>query len=202
MRKEFLTASVGFILLFSVIYFFDDRGILAALIPAVLVHEAGHCLCLRAFGARLKSIHLDLTGASLSYAGAHMTLMQELSATFAGPASGLLYAFAASWLSVQWGKNVFSLSAGISFVLSIFNLLPAMPLDGGRALLLILHRFYGRRRAAKMQYIMGLIVSLILLIAGIWCVGKGFGGALILSGIWLLMAASEDACKIRGFVIQ
>ncbi len=202
MRKGFLTASAGFILLFSAIYFFDDRGILAALIPAVLAHEAGHCLCLRAFGARLKSIRLDLTGVSLSYAGAHMTLIQELCATIAGPVCGLVYAFAASWLSSQWRMSVFSLSAGISFVLSIFNLLPAMPLDGGRALLLILHRLHGRRSAAKIQYIMGLVISLILLIGGIWCVDRGFGCALILSGIWLLMAASEDACKIRDFVIQ
>jgi len=202
MKKRFLSVSTAFIVLFSVIYFFDDRGFLAALIPAVLVHEAGHCLCLRAFGAKLKSIRLDLTGAKLSYTGQHMNLLQELSAALSGPSFGLIYAFVAAYFAEQMNADILNLSAGISFILSVFNLLPAMPLDGGRALLLVFRRFFGSRKSCKVSYLLSLSVSLLLLVSGIWCIHRGYGFALILSGVWLLLAASEDACKIREFVIQ
>lgn len=131
-----------------------------------------------------------------------MSLLQELAAAFAGPFLGLAYALAASWASGRTNSDIVGLSAGISLILSGFNLLPALPLDGGRALYLILCRLYGRRKANKVQYILGLTISLAAIVAGLWCLGNGFGAALILSGFWLLMAASEDACKMRGFVIQ
>ena len=202
MKKGVLTVSTGFILLFALIFFFDDQGFLAALIPPVLVHEFGHFLCLRAFGARLKRIRLDLSGLSLSYAGAHMNLIQELCTALMGPLIGLAYAFVASWLASQWGNPILSLSAGISILLSAFNLLPTMPLDGGRATFLLLNRLIGRRRAAKSLYVIGLAVSVSLMAAGIWCIDEGLGCSLLIAGIWILSAASEDACKIRSFVIQ
>lgn len=99
---------------------------LAALLAAAIAHEAGHILALYLCGSRVVQLRVELGGLCLM----HTALCrhgEEAFAALAGPMAGLLWAAAAA---VFW-----PLSAALSLLLSLYNLLPALPLDGGRAIL-------------------------------------------------------------------
>ena len=121
------------------LYFWDTGGLFSAALPALAAHELGHALALRMCRCPITCLHLDLTGFRLDYAGAP-TRREECAALAAGPLAGTLYALAAAWAGRQMGSLFLLLSAGISLVLTAFNLLPALPLDGGRLLLCLTGR--------------------------------------------------------------
>ncbi len=116
-------------LAFALLYFFDDSGMFALLLPAVIVHEAGHALFLRLGGLRVIRVSLGIFGLEMDYNG-RLCGFRGAAAIAAGPISGFVY----SMLCMLSPAQFWRLSGSISIVLSVFNLLPVLPLDGGRLL--------------------------------------------------------------------
>lgn len=114
----------GFWLLLAAVWFLDPVILLPALLAAAC-HELGHCAALRAFGVRVRALRLSALGAELAPAQA-LPYALELPVALAGPCISLLCAA----LAARWGRFLF---AGLSLALGVFNLLPILPLDGGRA---------------------------------------------------------------------
>lgn len=114
----------GFWLLLAAVWFLDPGILLPALLAAAC-HELGHCATLRILGIPLRSLRLSALGAELAPART-LPYAVELPVALAGPCASLLCAA----LAAQWGRYLF---AGLSLALGVFNLLPILPLDGGRA---------------------------------------------------------------------
>jgi len=112
--------------------------LLAGLI-SILVHELGHAVTGRAFGAR-SQITLQAFGGFAAFTGARFTRPQHFLVTAAGPLAQLLLA-AAVFLVIP-DLLVLTSAAGhfwkvltyISVVWALINLLPVLPLDGGQML--------------------------------------------------------------------
>jgi stage IV sporulation protein FB len=106
---------------------------------SVLVHELGHALMARKFGA-YSEITLQAFGGYAAYSGVRLTRPQTFAVTAAGPAIQILLGLAVM-LAL---RNLPPLSRNadyfldtliwISFVWAVINLLPVLPLDGGRLL--------------------------------------------------------------------
>jgi len=184
----------GFILLIALIFFFDDDGLLAALLPAVLMHEMGHVLAMLFFGARPLRLSATLSGLYIDYSGT-ISEKQELTTALAGPAAGLLFSFLCAGLGRRWGNDYLTLVAGLGMVLNIFNLLPALPLDGGRALGFALRFLFGEKKANSLLRGISLITVLTVTLFGLYFTARGFGIALFAAGLWLFMAQVNKACK-------
>ena len=97
----------------------------------------------------------------------------ELIAAAAGPIAGLLYMPVAARFGAAG-----ELSAGISLLLSLLNLIPAQPLDGGRIAAALL----SGRAASRLSAVCAAVLTGV----GLWLFFRGRGAGLALFGICLL----------------
>ena len=110
---------------------------------SVLVHELGHALTARKFGAH-SSITLQAFGGYAAYSGASLTRRQTFAVTAAGPAIQILLGLAAFFLlrampNLPPNASYFMfILMWISIVWAVLNLLPILPLDGGQMLNVVL----------------------------------------------------------------
>lgn len=114
-------------------------GIGLFMIVSVLAHEAAHAVTARAFGATVDHIALTLWGGHTQYRARQMSALGSVLVSLSGPAAnGVLAALMAAATQVAGAGTslavFFSVSAWLNLVLALFNLLPGLPMDGGRAL--------------------------------------------------------------------
>ncbi|MBC8127280.1 MAG: M50 family metallopeptidase [Gloeobacteraceae cyanobacterium ES-bin-144] len=110
---------------------------------SILVHELGHALTARKFGAH-SEITLQAFGGYAAYSGVRMTRQQSFMITAAGPlvqiVLGLLVLLLLSTRPALSTDMIYFLQKlmEISLVWAVLNLLPVLPLDGGQLLNAIL----------------------------------------------------------------
>lgn len=164
----------------------DARQMTAVLLP-ILAHEAGHLLVLWLLHLPVRGFRIELRGLCIEYGGSPGALRIALAAA-AGPAAGLVYAFACSRFGIRLGSDWLCLTAGVSLLLSVFNLLPALPLDGGTLLLRLCTVFFSERTGLKICEISGILVAAGLLGLGFHQMLLGSGAGLVLAAVWLLLS--------------
>lgn len=157
----------------ALFYFFDNTGVLAALFPAVLAHELGHCAALRLSGAKLRRISVSVFGIEIDYDG-FPDRAGELTAIAAGPAAGFLYAA----LGLSLGGTFWRYSGGVSLALSLFNLLPMLPLDGGRLTAAIAGEGFARKLSRWGAFF--------FFVLGLWLLWRYHVPTAALVGLWLV----------------
>lgn len=128
----------------------------AVLLISVLVHELGHAAAYIAFGKR---VSIELTGFGGSTTGygpgprdTPLSVWQQLLVELAGPTAGVLLAGLALLLNKSLpelaqtpvGQTLESLWA-INIILSLGNLLPVLPLDGGQIVRTLVTAVFGQR---------------------------------------------------------
>ena len=119
--------SSGAALLFPVLYFFDLAGWFAAVLPSVICHEIGHLASLHYFRIPVLRIRVEVFGLSLVTAP-FSSVREEILCALSGPAAGFMWILPAILIGGDWGTK----SAAAALWINLFNLLPALPMDGGR----------------------------------------------------------------------
>ncbi|WP_229405322.1 M50 family metallopeptidase [Micromonospora sp. NBRC 110038] len=114
-------------------------GFVVSLLGSVLLHELGHALTARRYGIGVRGITLELLGGYTEMDRDAPSPRVDLLVSLAGPAvSAVLGAAAvAATLALPDGTltNQLAFQLAVSNVIvALFNLLPGLPLDGGRAL--------------------------------------------------------------------
>ena len=131
MKPPLFRAGTGALLLVAALFFLGSGENIAAVLLPIAAHEAGHLLALWLLGLPIRCFRIEFRGFCIEYGGFCTPLGHAVSA-LSGPAAGLAYAFAASYFGRSRGSETLILSSGVSLLLSLFNLLPVLPLDGGR----------------------------------------------------------------------
>ena len=191
MKRAAIEISPGAAFLAAAAVFLLEEEELAALLAAVAAHELGHLGAMLLLGLRPTAFRAGPEGLLLAYAGETGTA-GHVSVAAAGPAAGLAYAWATARLGARLGQDWLCLSAGISLVLSLFNLLPALPLDGGQILRRLSAAFLGEQRGARLTVALQWLVAAALSGAGAVLLLRGQGAALLLAGAALLLCALRE----------
>lgn len=161
----------------------DTPILLAALLPAALLHELAHYAVLRLCGVRTARFTLTGLGASLYVPELHrLSYGAELLSAAAGPLMNLLL-----WVLLSLtGREGLTLFAGAQMVLGVLNLLPVCPMDGGRILWLATAYLTEPYTADRVAAAVGLAASSALLALCLWLVlTTGSGLFLLLGALWL-----------------
>ncbi|MFN2616213.1 MAG: site-2 protease family protein [Thermoleophilaceae bacterium] len=101
----------------------------------LLVHEMGHVLQLRREGIPASApMFIPFLGALVAMRELPKDAAAEARVGLAGPVLGSVGALGALGLYALTGNELFKALAFFGFFLNLFNLLPVLPLDGGRAM--------------------------------------------------------------------
>ena len=165
--------------LLAVFVWLSSPEVLGAVLLAALCHELGHYAVLRSRGGWVRHMEISALGANMQVAG-RLSYGSELLAAAGGPAVNLLLAAALAALG-RWWEPLY-LFAGAQLVLGAFNLLPALPLDGGRILWLALAWLTEPYTAQRVLSVVSLAVSLALLLGGGWFIWRQGGSPFLLVG--------------------
>jgi Zn-dependent protease len=162
---------------------------------SVLGHELGHCVVARLVGIDVIAVRLYLLGGVSELAAGPRTAGDEALVAAAGPAvSGLLAGV--FWLALQpttggtVGWLILLLLALSNLIIAVFNLLPALPLDGGRVIRAGIWGLSGSRRAGTVAAaIGGYLLAAALVGWAVVLLVNGGSAALLPAGIAVAMAA-------------
>jgi Zn-dependent protease/predicted transcriptional regulator len=162
--------------------------LMALLFVCVILHELGHSLVARAFQVPVREIILLPLGGVALMSKNPQKPVHELLIAIAGPlVNVLLAAFLLALLGLRAGPMLLSqrglLPGGLgdtpsvhtalmwlfaaNVSLFVFNLIPAFPLDGGRALRAVLAMFLGYRQGTRVAASLGQILAALLGVVGV-----------------------------------
>ncbi len=107
----------------------------AGFVLLLLVHEMGHVIQLRREGIKASApMFIPFLGALVAMKELPKDAAAEARVGLAGPVLGTLGALVPLGLWAITGNELFQALAFVGFFLNLFNLLPVLPLDGGRAM--------------------------------------------------------------------
>ncbi len=181
---------------------------IAALFALVVLHELGHALTARRYGIRTRDITLLPIGGIARLEREAEDPRQELWIAVAGPAVN--YAIAAVLFAVLaviggslatpdfragGGAGLLPRLVWTNLSLATFNLLPAFPLDGGRALRALLAMRMDRARATAAAARIGEGLAVVLGVVGVMASPVL---AFIAVFIWLAARAERSQAETRA----
>jgi Zn-dependent protease/CBS domain-containing protein len=174
----------------------DGEYVAMAVVAAVLffasllLHELGHALQARRDGVEIEGINLWLFGGVAQFKGGFPSAGAEFRIAIAGPlvslALGVLFVLVAALAGLP--NAIDGVVAWLGFtnlILLAFNLLPALPLDGGRVL------------RSALWYLRGDLQWATWVASG---VGRGFGFLLVGLGLFMLIAEGTFSGAWLAFV--
>lgn len=176
-----IEASPGFLLLLGVLFWLDEGvGLLPWGLAACVLHELGHIAAAAAFGGRVERLSLTVVGAELRIDyRAPLTYVRDSLVALAGPGANLLAG--GLFLALNW-----DLAAALTLAVGAFNLLPILPLDGGRVVYgLIADRLDPDWAERLMTALSGCLVGVLV---GIGAVAAAYYAnvTLLFTALWLL----------------
>jgi Zn-dependent protease len=136
--------NISFLLLLALV-FVAYGGLSGVLVvglafASVLLHELGHALVARRLGVHVSGIELSFFGGAAKMVQMPRSADHEIAIAAAGPAVSLVLGGAGLGLGALLHAPLFGMIGWINLVLAGFNLIPALPMDGGRILRALLTR--------------------------------------------------------------
>ena len=159
-----------------------------AIFGVIVIHELAHALVARHFGVTTRDIMLLPVGGIASLERMPEKPSQELLVALVGPAVNLVIALL---LSPFHGLFVQQFVM-INVALAVFNLLPAFPMDGGRALRALLAMRLGPERATDIAAGLGKVLAVLLAVVGLF-----YNPLLVLIAVVVWLGASQERALVH-----
>lgn len=176
-----------------------------AIFGSVLLHEMGHALTAMRFGVRTRDITLLPIGGIARLERMPEKPGQELLVALAGPAVNVVIAATLFGVLSATGQSVvfegasvagkapfFARLLWVNAMLAVFNLIPAFPMDGGRALRAVLAFGGDYVRATRRAARLGQGIALLFGILGLM-----FNPILVLIAIFVWIGAAAETAGVE-----
>lgn len=184
--------------------YFQDMILLFA---TVIIHELGHVAAAFFFGYRVKEMELLPFGgvARLEHGSMGWQPRHEALIAIAGPFMNLVMLFLI--IALRGGhllaEQAASYLVSVNLTLAFFNLLPALPLDGGRILRAAYARSLGFQKATGVAIGMAFILSAVLMVLGLLALWAGYVQiGMVTLGVFLFVSAWQLRRQIQYDMIR
>jgi Zn-dependent protease len=187
---------------------FSALTLMGILFGSVVLHELGHALTARRFGARIVDITLWPLGGLTRMTHMPEKPVPELCVALAGPAVNALLlglgVLAGGTALLPWARSdspivveprLIDIFTSVNFALAAFNLAPAFPMDGGRALRAALSAPYGYLRATEIAVRIGRWFAVIAVVAA-WYQGEILIPILLIA-VFLWIQGAQELADVR-----
>jgi Zn-dependent protease/predicted transcriptional regulator len=184
---------------------------------SLLLHELGHALRARRDGVEIDGITLWLLGGVARFRGGFPTAGAEFRIAVAGPlvTAGLAAGFIGLAALTHFGAAIDGVFAWLGYInvfLLVFNLIPALPLDGGRIFRSALWRLKSDHAwATRIAAVVGIAIGASMIAAGTVSVFvmSGFTGVWLALIGWFILSAARSELQLvtlqgalEGFVVS
>jgi Zn-dependent protease len=133
------------------------------IVTMLFVHESGHIRAMKRCGMRTKGIYfIPFFGAMAVGADQFPSRKAEVYVALMGPVWGLGYACAALVVFGIFQAPLFAAAASWTALVTLFNLLPINPLDGGRVIKSIAYSISGT--TGLVALIAGMVLAIVIMI--------------------------------------
>jgi Zn-dependent protease len=181
------------------------------LYASVLLHEIGHSVVARGFGLPVRAITLHILGGVSEIEREPGTPGREFLVAVAGPVLSLALG-AGGYAVLLWvplpdvGRLLVGALTAANVVVGLFNLLPGLPLDGGRLVRAAVWKLTGSQRPATVVagWTGRAVAVAVLVLAAVFSVTDGGGhwftvlwGALVASFIWVGAGEAIRVARVR-----
>lgn len=172
-----------------------------AIFLCIALHELGHALAAKRFGIRTSSITLLPIGGLAQLESPPKTPRSELVIALAGPAVNVVIATLIAggiWIvagAVELVNPSTTVSgflrdiAAANTALVLFNMIPALPMDGGRVFRALLSMVSNHRRATLIASSLGKLMAVGFAVAGLFIMPNPI---LVLVGVFVFLAAGAE----------
>jgi Zn-dependent protease len=155
---------------------------------SVLLHELGHALVARQLGVQVSGIELSFFGGAAKMVQLPRTASHELAIAAAGPAVSLALGGAGLGLAALTGVGLFAWLGWTNLIIAGFNLIPALPMDGGRILRALLTRKLDFVRATDAAVAVSRVTAIAFAVIGL----AGWYQLLLLAPLLWIMGTREQ----------
>ena len=164
---------------------------------SIVLHELGHALVARKLGVGVSGIELHFFGGVAKLTSQPASSKDEAAIAAAGPAVSFALSLVGYLLFLVTGWQVMGLLAAVNLVIGAFNLIPALPMDGGRILRALLSSRYGFREATAISVRVSRVVSIAFAVLGLAFAQLQL---IVVAGVlWVMASAELRMSRFQGY---
>ncbi len=154
---------------------------------SAFLHELAHIICSKLFAVEIDRVSIYPFGISARLKSGYIKGSEkEFFIAIAGPFCSLILFWTSAYLYSQFGQTIFLYAADVNLALCLVNLIPALPLDGGRMLKALLTFRFGIIRAYNFMLKFSRIIIAFLLVFAVLFIITNQNFSLILICSFLL----------------
>lgn len=166
------------------------------LFTSVALHELGHSVVAQRYGIPIREISLHLLGGTALMEAQPKRPKEEILIALAGPAVSFALAAASGVLAAVLGAHLMGTAlvdllaygAALNLVMGAFNLIPALPMDGGRVFRAALQSRLGPFRATQWAVRVSRVFAAIFVMVGLY---QGMVTLTLIGAMLFFMTARE-----------
>ncbi|MCU1432182.1 MAG: rip3 [Actinotalea sp.] len=178
---------------------------------SVLLHEVAHALMAQRYGLGVRSISLHFLGGATEIDSETRTPGQEFKVAVVGPLTSIAVGLLAWALLLVTPDGLLTLAveglAGANLIVGVLNLVPGLPLDGGRVLRALVWKLTNNMHHGTIVAAWGGRVAAVLVVCWPLIARAGFGyspdiydylmAVIIASFLWTGATASMVSARVR-----